>query len=179
MSEILTVGHSNHDEREFIELLRGSDVKLLADVRRNPHSRYPQFNRSALAAELIEAGIHYEDLGTELGGHRHPQPGSVNDGWQGIEAFQGYADHMASLEFGTGLDRLEELARDRRTAVMCAEADWTRCHRLLLADVLTIRGWRVLHLGPTGSLTPHELTDFAVVEEGVVTYPARQTSLGV
>ena len=71
-----------------------------------------------------------------------------------------------SEQFEAGLGMLEDLARDRRTAVMCAEADWTRCHRRLLADILTVRGWRVLHLGPTGSLTPHELTDFAVVENG-------------
>ena len=179
MAEILTVGHSNHEEGEFLELLRGAGVELVADVRANPHSRYPQFNRSALAAELIAIGIHYVDLGGELGGHRHPQPGSVNTGWEGIEAFQGYADHMASLEFETGLERLEELARERRTAVMCAEADWSRCHRRLLSDALTMRGWQVLHLGPTGALVPHELTDFAVVENGVVTYPARQTSLGL
>ena len=86
---------------------------------------------------------------------------------------------MASLEFGTGLDRLEELARENRTAVMCAEGDWTRCHRRLLSDALTVRGWRVLHLGPTGSLTPHELTDFAVFEDGALTYPAQQTTLGI
>jgi uncharacterized protein (DUF488 family) len=179
VSEILTVGHSNHEEREFLDLLRGAAVELVADVRANPHSRYPQFNRSALAAELIEAGIHYEDLGTELGGRRQPTGGSPNAGWEKIEAFQGYADHMASLEFDTGVEKLEELARERRTAVMCAEADWTRCHRRLLSDALTLRGWRVLHLSPTGALAPHELTDFAVVEDGVVTYPARQTSLGL
>jgi uncharacterized protein (DUF488 family) len=74
---------------------------------------------------------------------------------------------------------LEDLARERRTAVMCAEADWTRCHRRLLADALTVRGWRVLHLGPIGSLTPHELSDFAVVENGQISYPERQTSLGL
>ena len=62
---------------------------------------------------------------------------------------------------------------------MCAEADWTRCHRRLLADALTVRGWWVLHLEPTGALTQHELTDFAVVERGVITYPEPQTSLGL
>ena len=74
---------------------------------------------------------------------------------------------------------LEDLARERRTAVMCAEADWTRCHRRLIADALTVRGWRVVHLDPNGSLTPHELTEFAVVENGRITYPARQTTLGL
>jgi uncharacterized protein (DUF488 family) len=86
---------------------------------------------------------------------------------------------MASEEFGSGLAELEGLAREQRVAVMCAEAWWVRCHRRLIADALSVRGWRVLHLGATGSFTPHELTDFAVVENGAVTYPAQQTSLGI
>ena len=45
-TEILTVGHSNHEERHFIELLRGAGVELLVDVRQNPRSRYQHFNRS-------------------------------------------------------------------------------------------------------------------------------------
>jgi uncharacterized protein (DUF488 family) len=177
-SEILTVGHSNHEEQEFLELLYGAGVELIADVRANPHSRYPQFNRSALAGTMKAAGIGYAPLGADLGGRRVPAPDTVNVGWD-IEPFRGYADHMRSEQFEAGLGMLEDLARERRTAAMCAEADWTRCHRRLLADVLTVRGWRVLHVAPTGSMTPHELTDFAIVENGVVTYPAQQTSLGI
>jgi uncharacterized protein (DUF488 family) len=176
--EILTVGHSNHEEQEFLELVRGAGVELIADVRANPRSRYPQFNRSALAGTMKAAGIGYAPLGADLGGRRVPASNSINQGWE-IEAFRGYADHMASEQFDAGLGMLEDLAIDRRTAVMCAEADWTRCHRRLLSDALTAHDWRVLHLGPTGSLTPHELTDFAVVENGIVTYPAQQTSLGI
>jgi uncharacterized protein (DUF488 family) len=86
---------------------------------------------------------------------------------------------MASEEFAAGLAELEELARQQRVAVMCAEAWWVRCHRRLIADALTARGWRVLHLESNGCLTEHELTDFAVVEDGFVTYPAAQTSLGL
>jgi uncharacterized protein (DUF488 family) len=178
LPEILTVGHSNHEEQEFLELIRGAGIELVADVRANPRSRYPQFNRSALAGTMKAAGIGYAPLGADLGGRRAPADDTVNQGWE-IEAFRGYADHMGSEQFEAGLGMLEDLARERRTAVMCAEADWTHCHRRLLADILTVRGWRALHLGPTGNLTPHELTDFAVVEDGVVTYPAQQTTLGI
>jgi uncharacterized protein (DUF488 family) len=176
--EILTVGHSNHEEAEFLELVRGAGVELIADVRANPRSRYPQFNRSALAGTMKAAGIGYAPLGADLGGRREPLPDSVNTALD-EGPFRGYADHMRSEQFEAGLGLLEELAGERRTAVMCAEADWTRCHRRLLSDALTVRGWRVLHLGPTGALTPHELSDFAVVERGVVTYPEPQTSLGI
>jgi uncharacterized protein (DUF488 family) len=177
-TEILTVGHSNHDESEFIELLQGAGVNLLADVRANPRSRYPQFNRSALAGTMKSIGIGYAPLGADLGGRREPQADSVNTALD-EGPFRGYADHMASDQFDAGLGMLEDLARERRTAVMCAEADWTRCHRRLISDALMVRGWRVLHLGPDGSLSAHELTDLAVVENGRITYPAKQTSLGL
>jgi uncharacterized protein (DUF488 family) len=179
MSEILTVGHSNHEEDEFIDLLRGAGVELIADVRRYPGSRrQPHFEHSALAAVLLEGGIHYRWLGETLGGRRKPLEHSANDAWEN-EQFRGYADHMASREFAEGLEELEKLARKQRTAVMCAEAWWVRCHRRLLADALLVRGWRVLHLDGKGGLGEHELTEFAVVEDGLLTYPAKQTSLGI
>jgi uncharacterized protein (DUF488 family) len=177
-TEILSVGHSNHEESRFIELLRGQDVELLADVRANPRSRYPHFNGSALAASLEAAGIGYVHLGESLGGRREPDPDSPNRGWE-VEAFRGYADHMASERFAAGLTELEDLARERRTAVMCAEAVWWRCHRRLVADALTAGGWRVLHLMPDGRLQEHELTEFAVVDGERITYPEPQTSLDV
>ncbi len=175
-NEILTVGHSNHEEREFLELVRGADIELIADVRANPRSRYPQFNRSALAGTMKAAGIGYAPLGADLGGRREPQPESINtaldDG-----PFRGYADHMQTESFEAGLQMLESLGRERLTAAMCAEADWHRCHRRLLADALTARGWRVLHLGPEGALTAHELSESALAENGRVSYPEPQTSL--
>lgn len=176
--EILTVGHSNHEERHFIELLRGAGVELLIDVRANPRSRYEHFNRSPLAGSLEAAGIGYERLGEELGGRRTPKPGSPNGAWED-EAFRGYADHMAGEEFASGLSRLEGLAAKRRSAVMCAEGDWTQCHRRLISDALVVNGHRVLHLGPEGSITEHQLNEAAVVESGAITYPERQTSLDV
>jgi uncharacterized protein (DUF488 family) len=174
--ELLTVGHSNHGEKEFLDLLRGAGVTALADVRVSPRSRYEHFNRSALAGSLEAAGIHYAYLGEELGGRREPLPDSVNRAWD-EEAFRGYADHMASEEFAAGIERLEELGAEHRVAVMCAEGDWRHCHRRLLADALLARGHAVTHISPDGSLDPHELTASAVVDDDVVTYPEVQTSL--
>ena len=176
--EILTLGHSNHEEGEFLELVRGAGIELIADVRANPRSRYPQFNRSALAGTMKAAGIGYAPLGADLGGRREPLPGSVNTALE-EGPFRGYADHMGTDQFKAGLEMLESLASERRTAVMCAEGDWHRCHRRLIADALTVLAWRVLHLEPSGALTAHELSDLAIVEDGVVTYPEPQTSLGL
>jgi uncharacterized protein (DUF488 family) len=176
--EIVTVGHSNHEEAEFIELLTGAGILLIADVRENPRSRYEHFNRSALAGSLKEAGIGYVHLGEQLGGRRQPEEDSPN---RALEdgPFRGYADHMQSELFEDGIRRLENLAAEQRVAVMCAEADWTQCHRRLIADALATEGWHVLHLGPDGALGEHEMTDSAVVEDGDITYPEQQTSLDV
>jgi uncharacterized protein (DUF488 family) len=143
-------------------------------VRRFPGSkRLPHFNAEALRAAL---GADYEHF-PELGGRRSRVPGSPNGGWE-VAAFQGYADHMASEEFARGLERLEAWAAQRSVAVMCAEAPWWRCHRRLLADALLVRGHEVRHiLGPERA-PRHELTEFAHVEDGRLTYPPRQLELG-
>jgi uncharacterized protein (DUF488 family) len=176
-NEILTIGHSTHPIDRFLSLLSTNRAGVLADVRRYPGSRRnPQFNSGALAVTLEEAGISYVALGDELGGRRSPNAGSVNTAWE-VEAFRGYADHMDSPGFAAGLEHLENLARDRRTAVMCAEADWRRCHRRLIADALTAAGWRVMHVGADGAVRQHTLTPFALVDEGRVTYPPAQGTL--
>jgi uncharacterized protein (DUF488 family) len=176
VKQVLTVGHSTHPLAELVALLARHDAKALADVRRHPGSRrLPHVNREVLARELPAAGIAYEHL-PELGGRRRPRCDSLNRGWN-VEAFRGYADHMDSEEFAAGLERLEDLAAGRRTAVMCAEGLWWRCHRRLVADALVARGWRVLHIAPDGRLADHELPDFAVVEGRRVSYPPAQGEL--
>jgi len=176
--ELLTVGHSTHQQDQFLTLLRSAGVEALADVRRYPGSRrLPWFNEAELRTALPAAGIEYDHL-SELGGRRKPLPSSPNTGWR-VAQFQGYADHMDSPEFERGLSRLLTLAKRRRTAVMCAEAQWWRCHRRLLADALLVRGHDVEHLDSRGRLEPHTLTDFAVVEGEHLCYPPQQASLGV
>ena len=145
-------------------------------MRRYPGSRrLPQFNAEALAPALATAGVAYVHL-PALGGRRSRRPGSPNGGWENA-GFQGYADHMRSAEFAQGLAQLEALAGAAPTAIMCAEAAWWRCHRRLLADALQVRGWDVVHLAADGRETPHPLTPFAVVRDGVLTYPPAQGTL--
>lgn len=179
MTALLTVGHSSHGLEAFAALLRGAGVTQVADVRRWPRSRrHPHFDDDALAVELAPSGIAYAHL-AELGGHRDPLAGSVNDGWEQA-AFNGYADHLASEELARGVARLDALAAARVTAVMSAEGDWRRCHRRLLADLLALRGDDVRHITPGGALERHVVTEFAVAEDGgaVPRYPAPQLGLG-
>lgn len=157
--EVLSVGHSTHPIERFLRLLGAAGVEALADVRRYPGSRRnPQFNAGALAGALEGAGIAYLPLGEQLGGRRGSarRRGRSASGWRN-PSFAAYADHMEGEEFAAGLGRLEELARARRTALMCAEADWRRCHRRLIADALTARGWRVRHLLAPGDAEEHPL----------------------
>ena len=170
--ELLTVGHSTHPLEDFLALLREADVVALADVRRHPGSRrHPQFGREALESALAQAGVAYRHL-PELGGRRAPAPDSGNDGWR-VVAFRAYADHLRSKEFAEGRAKLEAFAREHRTAVMCAEAPWWRCHRRLIADVFMLAGHDVRHLMPDGRLIAHQPPPFAVrADDGLPAYPA-------
>lgn len=175
---IYTIGHSTHQIDRFVELLWRHRIGAVADVRMHPGSkRLPQFNRDELDEALAAEAIRYEHL-KELGGRRVPRPDTPNHGWEN-EAFQGYADHMESGEFESGLARLGTLADERSTAVMCAEALWWRCHRRLISDAVLVRGWHVHHIGADGRLTEHRLTPFAVRDGTRLTYPPAQESLNL
>lgn len=176
---MLTVGHSIHAIERFVALLRGGGVEAIADVRRYPGSRRnPQFGAQAFADSLAQASIDYEFFGESLGGRRSSKdrPATVgverpdNSAWRNA-SFRAYADYMSDPEFERGLEQLEALATERRTAVMCAEAHPSQCHRQLIADVLLARGWRVLHLLRDGALEQHALNGHAVIEGERVLYP--------
>jgi uncharacterized protein (DUF488 family) len=149
-------------------------VACLVDVRKVPRSRRnPQFGREALAPSLAAHGIAYEHE-PALGGFRKAQQPSVNTGWQ-EPAFRGYADYMATATFMAALTELEGRAGERTTCIMCAEAQWWRCHRRLISDALVVRGWKVLHLGLGARPIAHQLTPFAVVGPGKkLSYPPAQ-----
>ena len=166
---LYTVGHSNVVLGDLIARLHGAQIRRLVDVRRYPGSRkWPHFNRDSLAAALPPEGIAYRHV-EALGGRRSVRPGSVNIAWEN-PSFQGYADHMQTPEFEEALSELLEAAERERTAVMCSEVLWWRCHRSLIADAAVARGWAVVHLLP-GREEPHRLRAFARAEAGRVTYP--------
>ena len=181
---MLTVGHSTLPIEQFLALLRSGATRAIADVRRFPGSRRnPQFGADALARSLAAAGVAYLPFGEELGGRRRPQgaeaepqrPAVDNSAWSNA-SFRAYADYMHTAEFERGLERLETTAREQRTAVMCAEAHPSRCHRRLIADAMTVRGWRVLHLLPGRAPEEHALSPHARVEAGRLDYPGEGPS---
>ena len=166
---IFTIGHSTRPLATFIELLQRHDVALLADVRRFPASRtQPQFNRDTLPDALGDAGIAYA-WHESLGGRRRPRADSRNTRWRNA-SFRGYADYMETPAFAAAYQAVLASAQQRRTALMCAEVLWWRCHRSLLADLLQSQGWDVEHIGPDGQLIAHPYTAAAWLDDGRLRY---------
>ena len=168
---IFTIGHSTHPLDRFLALLTQHDIEALVDIRRFPGSRrHPQFGKDNLAGALRESGVEYH-WPEALGGRRHnQQDDSPNLGLEN-KGFRNYADYMLSNEFREGVEKLVELARQKQTAIMCAEGLFWRCHRLLVSDFLVANNVMVQHIMPTGELRPHTLTKGLVIEGGQVSYP--------
>ena len=167
--EIYTVGHSIRSESEFLDLLKTYNIQVLADIRNFPGSkRYPHFNGDHLEKVLQAHGIRYMHF-KDLGGHRQPRPDSINTAWRSM-AFRGYADYMRTEAFEKSLDELLEVAGRERTAYMCSEALWWKCHRALVSDFLKVRGWKVLHIMDLNKLEEHSFTRAAKVRNGELSY---------
>jgi uncharacterized protein (DUF488 family) len=167
--ELWTIGHSTRPIEELIGALRSFQIEVLVDVRTFPGSRrYPHFNREQLKVSLAEAGIEYQHF-PELGGRRNARSDSLNMAWRN-KMFRGYADYMETDEFRAGIARLLELAQADRTAIMCAEAVWWRCHRSLISDYLKAKGVEVKHIMATGKSEAHPFTSAARIVKGEISY---------
>ena len=166
---VWTVGHSTRSLPEFLAILTAYEIEAVADVRRFPGSRrLPQYNKPVLATALHAAGIDYISI-PALGGRRQPASTTPRSAWR-HRAFQGYADHVDSNEFAAGLFELLMMAWGLRTAVMCAEILWWRCHRRMIADVLVSLGARVVHIRDAQTAQAHQVTAPARLVRGVLTY---------
>jgi uncharacterized protein (DUF488 family) len=157
-----------------VDLLRTGKVELVVDVRTVPRSRTnPQYNFDVIADELREWQVGYDRI-AELGGLRGRStavPSDVNGFWEN-QSFHNYADYALSTEFERGLEGLLAIAAERRTAIMCAEAVWWRCHRRIIADYLLLRGREVFHLMSPARVEPARITPAARERDGRLVYPA-------
>ncbi len=113
-------------------------------------------------AQSSAPGLNIDGL-SRWAGAVIPRTWRRHTAWQ-IPAFRSYADYADGDDFSAGLDELIALAVHKRTAYMCSEGLWWRCHRRIISDHLVVRGWTVMHIVPTGKLTEHALPDFAHVE---------------
>ena len=171
---LYTIGHGTRRIGELIALLQEAGVVTLVDVRAQPRSRHnPQFNDDALRLACENADIVYHWAGRQLGGMRAPRPDSPHRALD--EGLRGFADHMDTDAFQKGAAQLQNLATRDSCAILCAERDPARCHRSLIADYLTLQGWRVLHLLTPGETREHLLSPAARRESAALVYD-RQVS---
>jgi uncharacterized protein (DUF488 family) len=141
---IFTVGHSTLSAKIFLELLAVYDIQMVVDVRRFPGSKKnPQYQKKYLNKYLLQAGLNYHWLGEQLGGFRTG----------------GYFDYMKTNDFQNGIAELEDIALGAKTAVMCAEKLYFRCHRRFIADELVRRSWRVIHIVDMTHKYEHKLQE--------------------
>jgi uncharacterized protein (DUF488 family) len=178
ITRLFTIGHSNRSAEAFLALLTEFRVQTVVDIRRFPHSRaFPHFERQNLESLLMREGMEYVWLAS-LGGLRRGLKGadSPNSGLSS-PGFRNYADYMTTDEFVAGVRQLLEIAARSRSACMCAEAVYWRCHRRLLSDYLVAHGVEVTHIMAPYKLYPHRMTTGSLVTaEGLVIYPAQGPS---
>ena len=169
---IYTIGHSTRDLADFSRVLQAHEIRLLEDIRAFPISRrHPHFNREKLELWLPEIGCDYiweKDLGgrrkRQMPADQSPNVALRND------SFRNYADYMLTPQFAAAIDRLAERAAKQRTAIMCAEAVYFRCHRMLVSDYLLSRGHRVLHIIDEKPPKEHVLSKDARIIDGKLIY---------
>ncbi len=160
---VFTIGHGVRPLEELVDTLRGAGVHTLVDVRRFPGSRRnPQFNQASVAAAVEEAGIAYRHA-VELGGRRSGEPGEGRFACIRIAAFRSYAARMATDEWQGAL---ASALAGPAPCFMCAETVWWRCHRRLIAELLTARGETVVHLLDPRRHERHRLYDESEIRDG-------------
>ena len=170
MAVLYTIGHSTRTIDELIAALAVHQIQILADIRAFPMSRrLPQFNRESLEQTLPAAGIDYRWM-KALGGYRKKTLEESPNIALRNQSFRNYADHMLSLEFEQSITELLALAENSRTAYMCAERPYFRCHRMLVSDWLVAHGHQVLHIDASGPVKPHALMAEARIIDGRLIY---------
>jgi len=167
--DIWTIGHSTRELKHFVDMLHSFNIEVLADIRSFPGSKLvPHFNKENLAVTMPGNNIEYIHLKL-LGGRRTVNKNSKNSAWKNL-SFRAYADYMETEEFKKGIIELETIAIKKRTAYMCSEAVWWRCHRSLVSDYLKLNGWMVYHIMETGKATEHTYTKPAKIIDGRLSY---------
>lgn len=170
MARLYTVGHSTRTIEDLIETLQAHEIQTLVDIRAFPMSRrLPQFNRESLENSLPGADISYHWM-KALGGYRK----KIRDESPHVAlrnaSFRNYGDYMLTAEFEDAMAKLIALAETSRTAYMCAERVYFRCHRMLVSDWLVAHGHEVMHIDGLGPVKPHRLTAEARILEGKLIY---------
>lgn len=175
-SDIYTLGHSTHSQEEYLYMLKAFNIETLIDVRSYPGSRYmPHFNKENMEKWIVTNGIRYLHM-PQLGGRRRSLKGideNLINGWEHI-AFRNYAAYTLTDEYEQGIDELIEIARVERVCYTCAESVPWKCHRSIISNTLTLKGFKVYHIMSATKIDLHEIGRYGakgIISDGKLIYP--------
>jgi uncharacterized protein (DUF488 family) len=142
----VTIGYTGYALNAFTNALIENGVECLLDIREIPLSRKAGFSKSALSDHLGSHGIgyrHFRLLGSPKAlRHKVRETGDFSRFFRGVRAHLKLA---ASLE---QLTEAIEVARRRRSCLMCCCPDWRRCHRRCVIDAILEKShFTFLHIG--------------------------------
>ena len=144
---LATIGYEAAPQARVIETLKAAGIEVLIDVRAVAASRRAGFSKTLLAASLNDAGIEYvhlRDLGTPKEGRIAARHGRIAEMRAIFEA------HLAEPAAQVQLARAIEIAKARRTALLCYEADHRGCHRSIVVErMLEAAPFEVRNLEPS------------------------------
>jgi uncharacterized protein (DUF488 family) len=143
-TSIYTAGYEGKTVDEFLNLLMGSGISRLIDVRYNPISRRYGFHKSTLLRLCSSLGIDYQHLpGLGIPGSERENLGSDN---QYTSLFESYRYSLSSR--GNDLTNVSRLLMSAPSVLVCMEANPKLCHRNVLAQHLaTLINMPIKHLG--------------------------------
>ena len=143
-SPLFTIGYEKARLADVLATLAGAAVATLIDVRDRPLSRRPGFSKRQLEAAIEEAGMRYlslRALGTPPEGREAGKRRDWDRFWRIVEI------RLAGPEAELALHEAGMIATRSASALLCYEADWRRCHRRRVAEMLAERhGFAVHHL---------------------------------
>ena len=128
---LATIGYESAPQAKVIETLRAANVEVLIDVRAVAASRRAGFSKGLLSSSLEDAGIQYvhlRELGTPKEGRMAARKGRTAEMREIFEA------HMAEPAAQVQLARAIEIAKGRKAALLCYEADHKGCHRSIVVE---------------------------------------------
>jgi uncharacterized protein (DUF488 family) len=141
-----TIGYEGMTIEAFIASLRAQRIAHLVDIREVALSRKKGFSKTALSEHLERVGIRYSHV-RALG-----CPKQIRDQYRVDGNWDRYT-HAFAAYLGSQTAAIGELIRTMtadRCSLMCFEADYTLCHRSLVAHEL---GGTIVHLTAHGPVT--------------------------
>ncbi|MEM3927891.1 MAG: DUF488 domain-containing protein [Archaeoglobaceae archaeon] len=139
--KVYTIGYEKKSLEQFIEKLQNNGIERVIDVRETPFSRRKEFSGKNIEKALKKAGIEYVSF-RELGAPKEIRK-KLKENSISFEKFaEEYRNHLNENDFLM----LKILISEKVSALMCYEADWRRCHRSILVELLEKDGFRVIHL---------------------------------